>query len=63
MSRAYFHVKATRKVFIEIPAEDKCANDGGMVDLLNWCLHATRDAEGEHLFDKGFSWTGTPVNR
>lgn len=26
-------------------------------------LHATRDAEGEYLFDKGFSWTGMPVNR
>ena len=26
-------------------------------------LHATRDAEGEYLFDKGFSWSGEPVNR
>ncbi|HJE90471.1 MAG TPA: DoxX family protein [Dietzia timorensis] len=26
-------------------------------------LHATRDTEGEYLFDKGFSWSGDPVNR
>lgn len=26
-------------------------------------LHATRDTEGEYLFDKGFSWSGKPVNR
>lgn len=26
-------------------------------------LHATRDTEGEYLFDKGFSWSGEPVNR
>lgn len=26
-------------------------------------LHATRDTEGEFLFDKGFSWSGEPVNR
>lgn len=26
-------------------------------------LRATKDTEGEYLFDKGFSWSGQPVNR
>ena len=44
VSRAYFHARATRRLFIEVPAEDRLPEDGDCVGLLNWCLYGTRDA-------------------
>lgn len=61
VSRAYFHAKATRTVFVEIPPEDKDPKDGDVVGRLNWCLYGTRDAThnwsetvAEHLVKIGF---------
>ena len=38
---AYFHAKATRDVYIELPEEDR---EEGMCDKLNKTLYGTRDA-------------------
>ena len=59
-SRAYFYAPIKRKLFIELPAEDK---DGrpGEVGRLNVCLYGTRDAAKQwqdtlsaHLQSLGF---------
>ncbi len=42
--RAYFYAPATRDIFIEIPAEDRDANDGDVVGKLGLSLYGTRDA-------------------
>jgi hypothetical protein len=39
--RAYFHAKATRKVYVELPREDQ---QEGMCRLLNKAMYGTRDA-------------------
>ena len=44
MSRAYFNARMTRKLFIEIPAEDKLPSDKDKVATLRLCLYGTRDA-------------------
>jgi hypothetical protein len=42
--RAYFYVKTTRPVYIEIPIEDLESGDEGRVAKLNLSLYGTRDA-------------------
>ena len=39
--RAYFHARAHRKVYVELPPEDR---EGGMCGRLNKLMHGTRDA-------------------
>ena len=49
--RAYFHAKARREVYVELPAEDR---DEGMCGRLNKALYGTRDAaqNWEHEYRK-----------
>ena len=44
VKRAYFYAKATRPIYVEIPAEDKEEGDESMVAMLNLSLYGTRDA-------------------
>ena len=44
VKRAYFHAKATRDIYVEIPAEDKTPGEGDVVGKLQLCLYGTRDA-------------------
>ena len=43
VSRAYFHARPQRKIYVELPAEDEEAQEGE-VGLLNVCLYGTREA-------------------
>ena len=43
VSRAYFYARPTRRIYIELPAEDSEAMHDE-VGLLNVCLYGTRDA-------------------
>ena len=42
--KAYLYAKATRRVYVEIPEEDKPEEDGDACGLLHFSLHGTRDA-------------------
>ena len=42
--RAYFYAPAKRAVYIQIPAEDRLAGDGGYVATLNLSFYGTKDA-------------------
>ena len=60
--RAYFYAKATRDIFIELPAEDDEFGKGDLVGKLNLCLYGTRDAAlnwqdtpSQHLIENGFT--------
>ena len=44
VKRACFHARATRDIYIEIPAEDKVPGEGDVVGKLELCLYGTRDA-------------------
>ena len=44
VKRAYFHAKATRPIYIEIPIEDYQEGDERRVGRLNLSLYGTRDA-------------------
>ena len=51
IKRAYFYAPAVRPIFIEIPDEDRDANDVGLVGQLMLSLYGTRDASQ--------NWTST----
>ena len=42
--RAYFHARAIREIYIELPAEDSEHGNGDFVGELNCCLYGTRVA-------------------
>ena len=42
--RAYFYAKARRKIYVELPDEDKGPGDVDMCGMLNVSLYGTRDA-------------------
>ena len=44
VSRAFFHAKATRDVYVQLPDEDKAAGEEGMCGKLNYSMYGTRDA-------------------
>ena len=44
VSRAFFHAKATRNVYVQIPPEDQTTAEGIMCGKLNLCMYGTRDA-------------------
>ena len=58
--RAYFYAKATRELYVELPAEDREYAKGDKVGRLRLCLYGTRDAAlnlqetlNEHLLTFG----------
>ena len=61
VKRAYFHARATRDVYVELPDEDKLPGEGDLVGKLDLCSYGTRDAASnwqetvaEHLDSCGF---------
>ena len=59
--RAYFYAKATRELYVELPAEDREYAKGDKVGRLRLCLYGTRDAAlnwqdtlSEHLLTLGY---------
>ena len=44
IKRAYFYARATRPIYMEIPAEDRAHDDSDKVGALNLSLYGTRDA-------------------
>ena len=44
VKRAYFHAKATRDIYIEIPSKDRKPGEGDVVGKLELCLYGTCDA-------------------
>ena len=59
--RAYFYAKATRELYVELPAEDSEYGCGDKVGRLRLCLYGTRDAAlnwqetiSEHLINIGY---------
>lgn len=62
VSRAFFHAKATRDVYVQFPDEDKVAGEEGMCGKFNYSMYGTRDAaqnwQGEfsqQLVSNGFT--------
>ena len=62
VSRAYFHVKALRKVYSEISEEDREPGYENMLGPLQYNMYGTRDAAlnwhehyRQHLIDLGFT--------
>ena len=55
IKRAYFNAVSTRKVFIEIPVEDRNDDDGNVVGELRLCLYGTRDA--------AYNWSETVASQ
>lgn len=59
--RAYCHARATRDVYVELPAKDPQYGVGDQIGKLKLCLYGTRDAAvnwqetlSQHLLDNGF---------
>ena len=44
ISRAFFHARAKREVFVQLPKEDVKAGEEAMCGRLNYSIHGTRDA-------------------
>ena len=44
ISRAFFHARAKREVFVQIPAEDKQVGEENMCGRLEYSMYGTRDA-------------------
>ena len=44
VSRAFFHAKVKRAVYVELPAEDKGPGDENKCARLNYSMYGTRDA-------------------
>ena len=62
VSRAFFHAKATRDVYVQLPDEDTVAGEEGMCGKLNFSMYGTRDAAqnwqaelSQQLVDNGFT--------
>ena len=62
VSRAFFHAKATRDVYVQSPDEDKAEGEEGMCGKLNFSMYGTRDAAqnwqaefSQQLVDNGFT--------
>ena len=43
VKRAYFHARATRDVYVELPDGDKLPGEGDLVGKLQLCLYGARD--------------------
>ena len=54
VKKAYFYAKATRRVFVALPAEDQTESEKDMCGLLERSLYGTRDA--------AYNWTETYTN-
>ena len=61
VSRAYFYAPATRRVFVQLPPEDRKDDEQEMCGELMFSMYGTRDAAlnwaqayGEHLMEMGF---------
>ena len=61
-SRAFFHAKAKRDVYVALPEEDRLPGEEGMCAKLNFSLHGTMDAAinwhdeySQQLVSNGFS--------
>ena len=50
ISRALFHAPAKRKVYVQLPDEDKGKDEGQMCGRLNNPMYGTRDA-AQNWFD------------
>ena len=44
ISRAFFHAKAKREVFVQLPSEDLAPGEDGVCGRLNYSMYGTRDA-------------------
>ena len=44
VSRAFFHAKACREVYVQLADEDKVPGDEGKCGKLNYSMYGTRDA-------------------
>ena len=44
VKRAYFHARAMRDVYVELPDEEKLRGEGDLVGKLQLCLYGTRNA-------------------
>ena len=44
VSRAFFHAKATRPVYVQLPEEDRKEGEEGFCGKLNYSMYGTRDA-------------------
>ena len=44
ISRAFFHAKAKRDVYVQLATEDKLPGEEGMCGKLRYSMHGTRDA-------------------
>ena len=51
ISRAFFHAKAKREVYVQIPQEDLQPNEEGVCGKLNYSMYGTRDA-AQKLFEE-----------
>ena len=61
VSRVFFHARATREVYVQIPEEDQKEGEGKLCGKLNFSMYGTRDAAqnwqaeySQRLVDNGF---------
>ena len=53
VSRAYFYAPAVRAVYVQLPAEDRCPGDEGLVGRLKMSMYGTRDAAANWAAEYG----------